>query len=138
MYFLFDTSVLIDYIRSENSTSAHAILKAREIGECYISIVSIMELYNPNRPKKDVEEAQKIYEMYRVLNINIVYITQKAQRRAVNIVKNHYSNLGQNRVPDALIISMGIEKNAYIVTKDYIWSRIYSQVLSPEDVIRQF
>ena len=138
--FLFDTSILIAYLNKEDDESVDAIFKASEIGKCYISIISIMELYKPNKRKQQVEEqVQKIYEICRLLNIKIVYITPKSQQVAINIIKNYYSNLGTSCVPDALIISTGIVRKAYIVTKDYgAWSNVYSQVLTPEEVIRRF
>ena len=139
MYFLLDTSVLIDYIRDENSIVAHAVLRAIDIGRCYISIVSIMELYKPNKDRSKVEEeVRKIYQVCERLNIRIVYITPNAQKEAAKIVRKYYSNLGNGCIPDALIISCGIMRRAYVVTKDNAWSQVYHRVLTPEEVVRRF
>jgi predicted nucleic acid-binding protein len=138
--FLFDTSILIDYLENEKSISADAIFKASEIGKCYISIISIMELYQSNKRRRKVEEeVRRIHDICRLLNIKIVYITLKAQQIAIDIIKNYYSNLGTSCIPDALIIGTGIVRKAYIVTGNYgAWSTAYSQVLTPEEVIKRF
>lgn len=140
MRFLFDTSILIDYLTDEKSTSADAIFKASEIGKCYISIISIMELYQSNKRRREVEEeVRRIHDICRLLNIKIVYITLKIQQIAIDIIKNYYSNLGTSCIPDALIIGTGIVRKAYIVTGNYgAWSTAYSQVLTPEEVIKRF
>jgi len=140
MNFLFDTSVLIEYLRDENGITADALFKASTVGKCYISLVSVMELYKPNRPRKEVDdEVQRICEISERLNMRIVYITRNAQREAIAVVKNYYSNLGNSCVPDALIISTGIKRKAYVVTRnDRSWSRTYSRVLTPEEVVKRF
>ncbi|WP_448591857.1 PIN domain-containing protein [Thermoflexus hugenholtzii] len=140
MYFLFDTCVLIDYLRDPNSIAGHAIFRATDIGRCCISIVSIIELYKPNKDReKAEEEVRKIYQVCERLNIRIVYITPNSRKKAVEIVRNYYSNLGKSCIPDALIISSAIMRRAYVVTKDYgSWSRVYHRVLTPEEVVRRF
>lgn len=138
--FVFDTSVLITYLRDENSIAADAFAKASDIGTILISVISIMELYRPNRDRRQVEEeVKKIYDLAKRWHIKVIYATPNAQKRAKDIVKRYYSNLGRSATPDALILSVGTILRAYVVTENYrSWSIVYNRVLSPDELVRRF
>jgi len=140
MRFLFDTSVLVDYLRDENSLAADALSVAAEKGEVLISLVSIMELYQPDTDRKIVErEIKAIEELCQRWGIRLVYVTKKGQDLAKKLIQKYYANLGKSAVPDALILSTGIQWRAYVVSKNVgAWRLVYNKVRSIEEFLEEF
>ena len=62
MRFVFDTSVLVDFLRSDggDSTAADALFKTTEIGSVYISLLSLMELWLPDKASFNIRDTQRI------------------------------------------------------------------------------
>jgi len=54
--FVFDTSVLIDYLRDSTDIAADALVLATERGEAFVSLISPMELYLPQDKKRQKQE----------------------------------------------------------------------------------
>lgn len=140
MRFVFDTSVLIDYLRIPNDIAADALLIAAERGQVFISVVSLMELYMSQRKSNwEIEaEIRAIQELCNRLRIRIIPVSKVSQYRALQILKTHRSCLGKNALPDSLILGAGGASRAYLVTRDAHWLKISNKALSPEDLIRRF
>ena len=62
MRFVFDTSVLVDYLRSDgvDSIAADALFKAAEMGSVFVSQLSLMELWLPDKVSFSIRDAQRI------------------------------------------------------------------------------
>ncbi len=151
MRFVFDTSVLIDYLR-DDEMAANALFVATAKGSAFISIVSLMELWLP-RNKSNVEiraEITILRELCQRLNIRIIPCTSRSQERALTVLEHNRSPLGRNALPDSLIIATGMTRRAYLVTKDTHWADIARstaerndspstiQVVSPEELVEEF
>lgn len=140
MRFVFDTSVLIDYLRDPNDTAADALFIAAERGQAFVSLISLMELYQPrNRSNAEIEEEIKaIRELCGRLRIRIIPSSGASQHRALDVLKAHRSPLGKNALPDSLILGIGIARRAYLVTRDTHWFAITDRAISPEELLRRF
>lgn len=139
MRFVFDTSVLIDYLRDPNDIAADALVIAAERGQAFVSWISLMELYLPQRSNLDVQaEVTAIQELCTHLNIRIIPASDASQRRALEILRNHRSRLGRNALTDSLILGTGITRRAYLVTRDAQWFQISKRVISPEGLLQRF
>ncbi len=62
MRFVFDTNVLVEYLRAGegDSIAADALFKATEIGSVYISLLSLMELWLPDKTSFNIRDEQRI------------------------------------------------------------------------------
>lgn len=136
---VFDTSVLVDYLRNPNSVAADALLIAADRGRVFISVISLMELYLS--PKSDLQvqkEVTAIQTLCERLNIRIVQVSKTAQDRALVILREHRSCLGRNAVLDSLIIGTAEARRAYAVTCDKNWFRVSRWAVSPEKLVQMF
>jgi predicted nucleic acid-binding protein len=74
--FVFDTSVLIDYLRdpTDSSIAADALALATERGETFVSLISLMELYLPqDKGNQEItREVKAIRELCEWLSIRII------------------------------------------------------------------
>ncbi len=141
MRFVFDTSVLIDYLRDPNDTATDALLLATERGEVFVSLISIMELcLSQNRRQDEIErEVRAIKELCSRLNIKIVACSQRSQEVALDVLRASRPILGRNALPDSMILGTGSTRRAYLVTRDRNWSRIVcNKVITPETLIERF
>lgn len=140
MRFVFDTSVLIDYLRDPNDIAADALVIAAEQGQAFVSLISLMELHLPqSRSNQEIqEEITAIQELCDRLHIRLIPSSKASQRRALEILRTHRSRLGRNALPDSLILGTGRARQAYLVTRDRDWFQISDRVISPEDLIRRF
>lgn len=139
MRFIFDTSVLIEYLRDPNSAAAEALPIAAERGKAFVSLISLMELYLPNRRQEEVEEEVKaMQELRQRLGIKIIPASPASQYRALDILRCHRSPLGRNALPDSLLLGIGIVRRAYLVTRDQHWFQVTERALYPEDLLRRF
>lgn len=140
MRFVFDTSVLIDYLR-DSDIAADALVLATERGEAFVSLISLMELYLPsNKSNQEIaREMEAIWELCQRLGIQIIAASGTSQRRALEVLRDHRSLLGRNALPDSIILSIGAARRAYLVTRDNKWFEIMTErVLSPEDLLKRF
>jgi len=138
--FVFDTSVLIDYLR-DSDIAADALVLATERGEAFVSLISLMELYLPsNKSNQEIaREMEAIWELCQRLGIQIIAASGTSQRRALEVLRDHRSLLGRNALPDSIILSIGAARRAYLVTRDNKWFEIMTErVLSPEDLLKRF
>lgn len=162
MRFVFDTSVLIDYLRDEHGDgiAADAFLTASEYGDSILTIISVMELFNPiqeeaesqTKPKtrknidieKDLKRVIDITEKYK---IRLIACPCEAQLIAVyDILKHHRSDLGTNALTDSLIIATGLFLGASLVTRDLAWKKVSKErkkkglselkVIDPVDLVQ--
>ncbi len=143
MRFVFDTSVLIDYLRDPNDIAADALFVASDRGQVFVSLVSLMELYLPrNKSNKEIaEEVTRIRELCTRLGIRIIPSSQRSQEVALDILRETCSILGRNALPDSLILGIGITRRAYLVTRDQNWFRIDRrglEVISPKRLVERF
>ena len=141
MRFVFDTSVLIDYLRDSTDIAADALVLATERGEAFVSLISLMELYLPrNKSNQEIDREMKaIQELCQRLGIQIIPASRTSQERALEVLKEHRSLLGRNALPDSIILSIGAARRAYLVTRDNKWFGIMpGRVLSPEDLLKTF
>ncbi len=143
MRFVFDTSVLIAYLRDPNDIAADALFVASDRGQVFVSLVSLMELYLPrNKSNKEIaEEVTRIRELCTRLGIRIIPSSQRSQEVALDILRETCSILGRNALPDSLILGIGITRRAYLVTRDQNWFRIGRRslkVISPEILVEGF
>lgn len=139
MRFIFDTSVLIDYLHDPNSTVADALLAAADQGQVFVSLISLMELYlSQTRSNWEIQkEIETILELCNRLRIRIIPASKAAQHRAWEILKIHRSLLGRNALTDSLILGTGIAMRTYLVTRDNRWFQISRKAISPEDLLRR-
>ena len=141
MRFVFDTSVLIAYLRDSTDIAADALVLATERGEAFVSLISLMELYLP-RDKSNQEitrEVKAIRKLCERLSIRIIPASGTSQQRALEVLNKHRSLLGKNALPDSMILSIGAARRAYLVTRDRKWFDIMpGRVLSPEDLLKRF
>lgn len=138
MRFVFDTSVLVDYLRDPNSIAADALLIAADRGRAFISVISLMELYLPqHRSNLQVQkEVKAIRELCERLNIRVVQVSKAAQDRAIEILSKHRSRLGRNAVLDSLIIGTAEVRRAYAVTCESHWFGVSKWAVSPEKLVQ--
>ncbi len=150
MRFVFDTSVLIDYLR-DDEMAANALFAATEKGNVFINLVSFMELWLPrNRSNAEIrEEIVILQELCQRLDIKIVPCTSRSQERALALLEHSRSPLGRNALPDSLIIATGVTRRAYLVTRDNHWTDVARiaakqgnplptiRVISPEELVEE-
>ena len=151
MRFVFDTSVLIDYLR-DDEMAANALFVATERGRVFISLISLMELWLP-RDKSNTEireEITALQELCDRLEIQIVACTRPSQEQALALLESHRSPLGRNALSDSLIIATGMTRRAYLVTRDTRWFDVaqssirqgdsfpFMRVASPEELVEEF
>jgi predicted nucleic acid-binding protein len=150
MRFVFDTSVLIEYLRG-NDLAADALFLAPQIGQTFVTSISLMELHLPEDKNQQIKSNQQIKQeikaltkLFQQLNINIIPCSDCSQKLALRILENHRSSLGRNALTDSLIIGIGIARRAYLITRDAKWFTIAEQssirikVLSPEKLVEEF
>jgi len=59
MRFVFDTSVVVDYLR-DDEISTNALIRATEIGEVFVSFLTLMELWLPDKTSFSIRDTQKV------------------------------------------------------------------------------
>ncbi|MDW8009625.1 MAG: PIN domain-containing protein [Chloroflexota bacterium] len=151
MRFLFDTSVLVDYIRGDEM-AANAIIAASQKGKVYISCISIMELWSsPMRKRRQIQaQIKKIKLLSEIYGLEEITCSERIQHRAQKLLECVYAVLGKHAVPDALIMSAGITRYACLVTTERAWreaarqamrcgvGRSTIQVMSPVEVVEKY
>ena len=140
MRFLFDTSILIDYLRDPNDSAADALFIAAERGKAFVSLVSLMELYlaRDKTDQKIQEEITAVRALCERLGIAIIPSSCASQRRALDVLRAYHVPLGKNALADSVILGIGSARRAYLVTRDKNWFKISDKAISPEDLIRRF
>ncbi len=170
MRFVFDTSVLIDYLREDRpgdqEVAADAFALASQLGETFLTIVSLMELYGPvqqetdadegieeephvtrTRGKADIErDLSRVRRLLDEYGMRVMPCSRRAQEVALDILRDHRSPLGKNALTDSLIIASGLVRKAYLVTRDRRWNEVVRErqqrglsalkVISPVDLIQ--
>lgn len=142
MRFIFDTSVLIDYLRDESDIAVDALFIAAERGRAFVCLFSLMELCPP-QGKSDPEvqkEIEAIQQLCKRLDIRIIPSSQRSQEKALSILRQYRSLLGRNGLPDSLILGVGVTRRAHLVTRDKKWFRIDRKdirVISPEELVER-
>lgn len=152
MRFVFDTSVLIDYLHDDD-VAADALTVAFEQGAVLISsLISLMELFLP--PTKSKAETEE--EITRILSLGgshgmqFIPCSPRAQEWALEILRHHRSPLGKNALTDSLIMATGITRKACLVTTDNRWFDVARdgqrralplpglKVISPTELVQRF
>ncbi|HEY65181.1 MAG TPA: PIN domain-containing protein [Caldilineae bacterium] len=150
MRFVFDTSVLIDYLHDEEM-AVNALFAAADKGRVFISLISFMELWLPrNRSDGEIRrEIAALQELCQRLGIRVVPCTPRSQERALTLLEHSHSPLGRNALPDSLIIATGMTRRAYLVTRDNRWIDVawgvarrgaslpIIRVISPEELVEE-
>lgn len=127
--FLFDTSVLVDYIHEKDVAPDVLVLAARH-GQGYISTVSFMELWLP-RHKTDDEIRQEVGPVYRACDtfgFKVLTCFQVTIRHALRLIEYCHTLLGRSAVTDSLLIASGISLRAILITKDKRWKEVVEQL----------
>ncbi|ABY35509.1 MAG TPA: PIN domain-containing protein [Chloroflexus aurantiacus] len=148
MRFIFDTSVLIDYLRDDRpgdqEVAADAFALASQQGHTFLTLVSLMELYSPilqetstdgveeeeslmtrTRGKEAIErDLSRVKKLLETYGIRLIHCSRRAQEVALDILRDHRSPLGKNALTDSLIIANGLVRRAYLVTRDRKWSQV--------------
>ena len=180
MRFVFDTSVLIAYLRDDRpgdqEVAADALAIASRRGKVLVSMISLMELYLPQRKGLDEEacinnadeailkehksrtkskreleyELRRIQALCKSYSVSFISCSNRAQERALEILKHYRSPLGGNALTDSLIIGSGLAWQAYLVTTDKKWSDIAKEnqdrslplpsirIISPTELVQRF
>jgi predicted nucleic acid-binding protein len=148
--FVFDTCVLIDYLRNERSIAADAIILASTMGTAFVPNIAMMEIArNYNKKKKEIDEEIKAIEvLINTYNLRIAYVYPETEKLAYMLVRQFYSALGKNTIIDCYIIATGIRRRAWLITSDKKWFKLPEKsfrslglrikVLSPEELVRRF
>lgn len=147
MRYVFDTSVIIGYLRDED-VAADSLFFAAEQGQVYISLISLMELYPPTGQRKRsnqqiASERRTIEQLCNLLGINIVPCSAKSQQLALSILEKYRVPLGRNALTDSLIIATGITRRASLVTTEnkHHWFSVGQslsiKVLSPIELLQE-
>lgn len=167
MRFVFDTSVLVDYLR-DDELAVNSLIVASQKGQILVSSVSILELHLPGEKSREEARCATCGDMiqftrYRLTNksnrqirqqidrieklceefkIKVIFCSPAAQKLARLILGRHRSSLGRNAPTDSLIISTGYCRKAVLVTGDKRWvdvgKDIGMNVLSPIDLLKEF
>ncbi|MCS7158715.1 PIN domain-containing protein [Thermoflexus sp.] len=160
--FIFDTSVLIDYLRGQE-LAADAFARASEMGEVRLTIISLLELHLPKeeeetdkkgerrkiirtRSKAEInDDLNKIRSLEKANQLQIMAIPEDVQRRIIDeIAAHHYPTLGKSLINDSLILACGFRDNVWLVTNDQNWfqlvrdpkNRLCLQVIRPEELVQ--
>ncbi|MCS7158734.1 MAG: PIN domain-containing protein [Blastocatellia bacterium] len=134
--FIFDTSVLIDYLRDQG-LAADAFAQASKMGEVWLTIISLLELYLPSIRKEKKKEMigrdiQKVEKLEKAYGARVMPIPEDAQRHAVNVIaRHHYDTLGKGLLGDSLILACGFLENAWLVTRDEKWFQLVHEQRNP-------
>jgi len=74
MRFVFDTSVLVDFLRTDggDNIAADALFRATEIGSVFISLLSLMELWLPDKASFSIRDTQRIQDIVSKLDANVI------------------------------------------------------------------
>lgn len=142
MRFVFDSSVLIDYLHDQQ-LAADAFARASQMGEVWITISSLLELYLPTeerkidkkgrrrktfrtRSKAEIEDdLNKLEGLRQAYDAKVLPIPEDAQWLALNeIAPLHYSTLGKSLLADSLILGCGLREDTWLVTRDRKWFRL--------------
>ncbi len=78
MRFIFDTSVLIDYLRDPNDTAADALFIAAERGQAFCQLISLMELYLPTGTRSRTPISENEIETRGRLDIDTIFRSPKS------------------------------------------------------------
>ena len=135
--FLFDTSVLIDYIH-EQGVGADVLALAAEQGQGYVSEISIMELWLPRHPtarrrrgmpirhpsdeeiRREIERVLKACEKF---GFTVLRCCSETVQYALTVLEHCHSPLGKNAIADSLLIASGIRVGATLLIHDRKWAR---------------
>lgn len=167
MRFVFDTSVLVDYLR-DDELSVNSLIVAAQRGQIFVSSISILELHLPgersreevrcpacgetiqfsryrltNKSNQEIrQQINRIEKLCEEFKIKVVSCSPAAQKLARLILEKHRSPLGKNALTDSLIISTGYIRKAVLVSGDKRWSDVGEdlgiKVLSPIDLVKEF
>lgn len=141
MRFVFDTSVLIDYLRDPNDIAADALFVAAQRGRALVCLTSLMELWtHQGKNSAEIErEVEAIRQLCDSLGIAIVAPSQRSQVVALDILKQFRSKLGKSGLQDSLILGVGATRRACLVTRDEKWFRLGRKdlrVVSPTELVK--
>ncbi len=145
MRYVFDTSVLIDYLHDDDMAADSLFFAAAE-GKVYISLISMMELYPPTGQRSNQQiasERRAIEQLCNRLGIHIVPCSARAQQLALSILEKHRTQLGRNALTDSLIIATDVTRRAYLVTTEskHHWFSVGQSlglnVLSPVELLQE-
>lgn len=140
--FLFDTSVLIDYIHEENVAHDVLVLAARH-GQGYVSVISLMELWLPRHksgPKPHLtddeirEEISRLCNACKAFGFKVLTCSRAAVGYALALLEYCHSPLGKNAVTDSLLIASGISLRALLIAWDKKWKKIVEQLQTRRQV----
>jgi len=134
--FVFDTSVLIDYLNphsAEHDVAADAFAFASQIGEIWLTIISMLELHSPARRDKEIQaDLDKVKQLQRAYRLRVIPIPEEAQWFALNVIARYYrSILGRNLLSDSLILGCGMKKSVCLVTRDQNWLQLLNDTRRP-------
>ncbi|HXF69767.1 MAG TPA: PIN domain-containing protein [Thermoflexus sp.] len=132
---VFDTSVLINYLRGRD-LAADAFAKASEVGEIWLTIVSLLELHPLQKSNVEIQaDLKKVEHLQKAYRLKVVPIPSEAQWFALNeIALYHRSTLGKCWLLDSLILGCGIKKNIYLVTEEDAWVQLTKDAKRPLDL----
>jgi len=152
--FLFDTSVLIDYIH-EQGVGPDVLALAAEHGQGYVSEISIMELWLPRhstakrrrgmpvRHPSDEEirqEIERVLEACGRFGFTLLRCCSATVQYALTVLQYCHSPLGKNAIADSLLIASGIRVGAILITHDRTWAGAIQElqrrkILDPEMLV---
>lgn len=105
---LFDTTVLIDYLRLTPKT----VDLFNKIREPIITSITVCELYQGARNKEILNKIKKTLREFK-----IIYLTEKDSKLAVDLIENYHLTHGLI-IPDALIAATAIENDLVLITSN--------------------
>lgn len=140
MRFVFDTNVLIGYLRNPHDPIPEdALLRAADRGEAFVTLISLLELYLARDKRKDEVHRQVIavQKLCKKLGVKIISCTSTSQRRALGILKDHQASL-EIGLADSLILATGTTMQAHLVTTEKKWFRVTSYAIDPASLLQRF
>lgn len=105
---LFDTSVLIDYLRFTPKT----IELFNKIREPIITSITVCELYQGARNKEILNKIKKTLREFK-----IIHLTDKVSELAVELIENYHLSHGL-LIPDALIAATALKNHLILITSN--------------------
>lgn len=147
--YLFDTCVVIDYLRDQQSLAADALVVAANRG--LVSVITLLELQlyddsgkiNTKSKARIKKELQAVSELCNTYGVQIIPISRQAQIYACSILEKFRQDLGRNALSDSLIMGTGMARRATLVTSESAWFRIakspeapsFFKVILPEKLV---
>ena len=108
MRFLFDTSILIDHLRGQDT---HIIGHYKKQGDIFISVVTDFEIWRGARPPEE-EETTILLNIIPSLDI-----TKSIAKAAAGIYQQQAKTFGLE-LPDCLILATADQHHLRLITKD--------------------